>query len=313
MSAPTDGSVKAIFYALAANGGIAISKFFASLYTGSNALLAEAIHSLADCTNQIFLLRGLKEAKRAPNAAHPMGYGRVVYFWAMMVALLLFFMGGAYSVMQGVAHLRHPEPLNNPTVALIVLGISVALEAWSLMGALREIRKIAKGQSFYRWFRETRQSELMVVAGEDIAALLGLVIAFAAILLTLITGNPLWDAVGSILVGALLMVIAVFITREVKAMITGESASPEKQAAIKAFIESHPDVDCVMNLITLQWGSELMLAVQAQMRPQASDRALVDAINVIEAQLQAQWPEIRWSFFEPDCAEGKCNTTTGSP
>ena len=305
MSAPKEGSLKAIIYALAANGGIALCKFAAALYTGSNTMLAEAIHSLADCTNQIFLLFGLREARRPPDASHPMGYARVVYFWAMMVALLLFFMGGAFSVMEGVAHLDHPEPMKTPTIAMLVLGVSVALEAFSLSGALREIRKIAKGKSLYRWFRETRQSELMVVAGEDIAALLGLSIAFVAVVLTIITGNPLWDALGSIAVGLLLMVIAGFITREVKAMITGESASPEQQAAIRTTIESHPEVERVINLITLQWGEQLMVAVQAKMRDQASDRALIDAINDVEDCLQAQWPQIKWCFFEPDIIEGK--------
>jgi cation diffusion facilitator family transporter len=305
MSSPTEGSVRAILYALGANGGIAICKFAASLYTGSNTMMAEAIHSLADCTNQIFLLFGLRDAKREPNTSHPMGYARVVYFWAMMVALLLFFMGGAFSVMQGISHLNHPEPIKFAGVAMLVLGISVALEAFSLAAALREIRKISGGKSLYRWFRETRQSELMVVAGEDIAALLGLLIAFVAVVLTTLTGNPIWDAIGSISVGVLLMVIAVFITREVKAMITGESASPEMQAAIMATINSHKDVECVINLITLQWGEQLMVAVQAKMRPQPSDRALIDAINEVEDCLQAQWPQIKWCFFEPDIIEGK--------
>ena len=308
MSSHTEGSTRAILYALCANGGIAVCKFVAALYTGSNTMLAEAIHSLADCTNQIFLLFGMREAKRPPNQSHPMGYARVVYFWAMMVALLLFFMGGAFSLMEGIAHINNPEPLKNVGVAMLVLGIAVVLEAFSLAAALREIRKIAQGKSFYRWFRETRQSELMIVAGEDIAALLGLVIAFAAVVLTVVTGNPMWDAVGSICVGLLLMVIALFITREVKAMITGESAAPEKHAAIKAHIESHDDVECVINLITLQWGGQLMVAVQAKMRPQPSDRALIDAINAIEDSMQAQWPQIKWCFFEPDIIEGKYDT-----
>lgn len=271
-------------------------------------MLAEAIHSLADCTNQIFLLFGMREAKRPPNQSHPMGYARVVYFWAMMVALLLFFMGGAFSLMEGIAHLNNPEPLKNTGIAMLVLGIAVVLEAFSLAAAMREIRKISQGKSFYRWFRETRQSELMIVAGEDIAALLGLVIAFIAVVLTVVTGNPMWDAVGSICVGLLLMVIALFITREVKAMITGESAAPEKHAAIKAHIESHADVECVINLITLQWGGQLMVAVQAKMRSQPSDRALIDAINLIEDSMQARWPQIKWCFFEPDIIEGKYDT-----
>ena len=305
MSSNSEGSTKAIFYALGANGGIAIAKFIAAIVTSSGAMLAESIHSLADCTNQVFLLLGLKEAKKPADAAHPMGYGRVVYFWAMMVALLLFFLGGAFSVMQGIAHFSHPEPLHNPAIAIGVLGISVVLEALSLYGAMQEIRKISNGKSFFRWFRETRQSELMVVAGEDIAALLGLAIAVVAVLLTVLTGSPLWNAIGTIAVGVRLMVVAVFVTPEVKAMITGESAAPEVQAAIRTHIEARPEVEQVINLITLQWGEQLMIAVQAKMQPQPSDRALVDAINLVEASIQQRWPQAKWCFFEPDVVAGK--------
>ena len=300
MSSSTESSTKAIFYALGANGGIALAKFAAALFTGSGAMLAEGIHSLADCTNQVFLLIGLKEAKKPADVSHPMGYARVVYFWAMMVALLLFFVGGAFSVMKGIEHLSHPEPISNPLVALGVLGISVVLEAFSLRGAMVEIRKISHGKPFMQWFRETRQSELMVVAGEDIAALAGLALAFAAVLLTVITGNPLWDACGTIAVGALLMIVAVLVIREVKAMVTGESAAPEVHAAIKAQIEAHPGVANVRNLISMQWGEQVMIAVQAVMQPQPSDVALVDTINQIEAQIQERWPQVRWCFFEPD-------------
>ncbi|MFZ6777529.1 cation diffusion facilitator family transporter [Undibacterium sp. Ji83W] len=300
MSANSEGSTKAIFYALGANGGIALAKFGAAIFTSSGAMLAEAIHSTADCINQIFLLVGIKEAKRAPDASHPMGYGRVVYFWAMMVALLLFFLGGAFSVLEGVERLKHPEPLKNPMVALVVLGISVALEAFSLYGAMVEIRKISGGKNFFHWFRETRQSELMVVAGEDIAALAGLAVAFVAVVLSVVTGNPIWDAIGSIVVGILLMAVAFFVIREVKAMITGESAAPEVNEAIRAHIENHPHVDHVINLITLQWGDQLMIAVQAKMRPQGSDQALIAAINEVEDGIQSNWPQAKWCFFEPD-------------
>ena len=304
MSSNQSGSTRAIFYALGANGGIALAKLTAAMLTGSGAMLAEAIHSVADCTNQAFLLIGIKEAKKPIDAAHPMGYGRVVYFWAMMVALLLFFVGGLFSVMEGIDHLRHPAEVKSATIALIVLGVSVALESFSLYGAMREIKAISNGKNFFRWFRETRQSELMVVAGEDIAALAGLAVAFIAVTATALTGNPLWDAIGSIAVGVLLMVVALFVTREVKAMITGESAAPEIRAAILAHIEARPEVDSVINLITLQWGEQLMVAVQAKMHPQATDRALIDAINLIECSIQTRWPQAKWCFFEPDLVSG---------
>jgi divalent metal cation (Fe/Co/Zn/Cd) transporter len=179
MSAGKEGSVRAILYALGANFGIAVSKFGAAWWTNSGSMLAEAIHSTADCVNQLLLLLGMKEARRPESADHPLGYHRVTYFWSMIVALLLFFMGGAFSVYEGIERLRHPHPLENGLVALAVLGVAVVLEAFSLAGAMREIRKVGGGKPFLRWFRETRESELMVVAGEDIAALAGLTLAFS--------------------------------------------------------------------------------------------------------------------------------------
>ena len=300
MSSNSTGSTRAIFCALAANGGIAIAKFTAALLTGSGAMLAEAIHSIADCANQVFLLIGLRQAKKPADEGHPMGYGRVVYFWAMMVAILLFFVGGAFSVIEGVRHLLHPEPLKSTTIALSVLGISAVLESFSLHAAMREIRKISNDQNFFVWFRETRQSELMVVAGEDIAALAGLAMAFIAVSATSLTGNPLWDSLGSIAVGILLMLVALIVMREVKGMITGESAAPEIRAAIRRHIEDRPEVDSIINLVTLQWGDQLMIAVQAKMHNQPSDFHLIEAINKVEASLQKRWPQAKWCFFEPD-------------
>jgi divalent metal cation (Fe/Co/Zn/Cd) transporter len=152
----------------------------------------------------------------------------------------------------------------------------------------------------WRWFRETRESDLLVIAGEDIAALAGLAIAFVAVLLTMITGNPAFDALGSIGVGVLLMVIAWLVAREVKSMIVGESASPEVRRAIEAHLRARPEIHGIINLITLQWGREVVVAVQAEMIAYPSGRAMVDAINVIEADLQETFPQVRWVFFEPD-------------
>ncbi|WP_250500667.1 cation diffusion facilitator family transporter [Caballeronia sp. GAWG1-5s-s] len=293
-------SPKAIFYALAANLGIAVCKFAAAAFTGSGSMFAEAIHSTADCGNQLLLLFGLKRAQAPANALHPLGSGREIYFYALLVALLLFFVGGAFSVYEGAHRLMHHEPLSNPIVALVILGVSVALEAFSLAGAMREIRKTTPNKTLWRWFRETRESELLVVAGEDVAALAGLAIAFTAVLLTMITGNPAYDAAGSIGVGLLLMVIAFLVAREVKSMIVGESASPEVRKAIDAHLRARPEVTHIISLITLQWGKHLVVAVQAEMIDYASGRAMIDAINVIEDDLQRAFPQVRWVFFEPD-------------
>ncbi|MEX3977523.1 cation diffusion facilitator family transporter [Paraburkholderia sp. EG287A] len=290
-------SPKAIFYALAANFGIAVCKYAAAAFTGSGSMFAEAIHSTADCGNQLLLLFGLRQSREPPTPLHPMGTGRAINFYSLLVALLLFFVGGAFSVYEGVHRLIAREPLRFVYVALVVLGISVVLEAFSLYGAMREIRKGAPTQSLWRWARETRDSDLLVVAGEDIAALAGLAIAFAAVLLTVITGNPVWDACGSIGVGILLMLIAWFIAREVKSMIVGESASPEMRRDIESFLRARPEI---RSLITLQWGKEVMVAVQCEMLEYDHSRTMVEAINEIEADLQARFPLVRWVFFEPD-------------
>ncbi|MEO8937643.1 MAG: cation diffusion facilitator family transporter [Burkholderiaceae bacterium] len=294
------GSVVAIFWALGANAGIAIAKFAAAVYTGSGAMLAEAIHSLADCANQLLLLVGIRQAKDGITDIHPLGTGRVVYFYAMMVALMLFLLGGAFSVYEGISRMRHPEAVHNPVVALLVLGVSIVLESLSLRGALKEIRKTQGDRSFWQWFRETRQSELLVVAGEDIAALAGLAFAFVAVLASYATGNPLFDALGSVAVGILLMVVAVLVMREVKSMIVGESAEPQVRRDIRRHIEERPEVISVISIITLQWGDAIVVAVQADMATQPSATALVDAINVVEASIQARWPAVKWVFFEPD-------------
>ncbi|WP_118180347.1 cation diffusion facilitator family transporter [Paraburkholderia phosphatilytica] len=293
-------SPKAILYALAANLGIAAIKYAAAAFTGSGSMFAEAIHSTADCGNQLLLLFGLRQARRPATPLHPLGAGRVIYFYSLLVALLLFFVGGAFSVYEGIHRLIAREPLQYAFVALVVLGVSVVLETLSLMGAMREIRKEHPDKTLWRWFRETRESELLVVAGEDIAALAGLSIAFVAVLATIVTGNPVFDALGSIGVGLLLMVIAWLVAREVKSMMTGESASPEVRRAIEAHLNARSEIRSIINLITLQWGHHVVVAVQAEMIDYESGRAMVDAINVIEADLQATFPQVRWVFFEPD-------------
>ncbi|MEM5387230.1 cation diffusion facilitator family transporter [Paraburkholderia phymatum] len=293
-------SPKAIFYALAANIGIALCKFAAAAFTGSGSMFAEAIHSTADCGNQVLLLFGLKQARRPASMLHPLGAGRAIYFYSLIVALLLFFVGGVFSVYEGAHRLVAREPLSHAYIALGVLGVSVVLEAFSLMGALKEIRKTNPDKSMWRWFRETRESELLVVTGEDVAALLGLAIAFAAVLATMMTGNPAYDAWGSIGVGVLLMVIAFLVAREVKSMIIGESASPEVRRAIEAHLRTRKEIRSIINLITLQWGKHVVVAVQAEMIDYESGRAMVDAINIVEADLQEKFPQVRWVFFEPD-------------
>lgn len=299
-SSTTDGPTRAIIYALGANSGIAAAKFTAAAFTGSGALLAEAIHSTADCINQCLLLLGLKQAKAPETDDHPLGQHRVVYFWTMMVALLLFFLGGAASLKEGLERISNPEPLHNPFVAVTVLLVAVVLEAFSLWGAMKIIRKESNGKPFYTWFKETRQSELMVVAGEDIAALTGLGIALVAVTLTAYTGNPLYDAYGSLAVGVVLMVVAFLLLREVKSLITGESASPEVREALARFVAEQPEVAHVFRIITMSQGAHLAIAVKAKMTEQVSATKMVDDINLVEERIQQRFPQAKWVFFEPD-------------
>lgn len=298
----SDGSTRAIFYALGANFGIAVSKFGAAFYTGSGSLLAEAIHSSADCANQLLLLLGMKQARRPASADFPLGHHRVSYFWSMIVALLLFFMGGAFSFYEGVHRLLHPQPMENGGLALVVLGVAVVLEAFSLWGALKEIRHVSDGQAFLSWFRETRQPELMVVAGEDIAALVGLALAFLAVAATVVTGNPVWDALGTLAIGVVLMAIAIAVMIEVKGLIVGESVAPRLRAEIEAFVAAQPEVEQVLNVITLAWGEKVVIAVKARMRDMDIQTGLqmVDAINAVEERMQRQFLQAQWVFFEPD-------------
>jgi cation diffusion facilitator family transporter len=302
MSGKAD-SLKTIFYALGANFAIFVAKLAAAVITGSGAMTAEAVHSLADCGNQGLLLLGMKSAKAPPTPEHPLGHGKAVYFWSFLVALMLFSVGGAFSIYEGIHKLHEPQPLTRAWIAVAVLTFGIVAESFSMWGCLREVNKARGSRSLWRWFRESRQSELLVIFGEDLAALLGLVFALAAVLLTIVTGNPLFDAIGTLAIGVLLVVVAVFIAIEVKALLIGQSVDPEMRESIRAFLDARPEIVRVFNLITLQLGPDVMVSIKAEMQHELSADGLVAAINAVEADLRARWPEIRWSFFEPDIAD----------
>ena len=293
-------SVRAIFFALGANFAIAVAKGVAAYFTGSGAMLAEAVHSLSDCGNQGLLLLGMKRAKRPPSPDYPLGYGKEIYFWSFLVAIMLFTVGGMYSLYEGIHKLQHPEPLQDWWWAVGVLLFSVVAEWVSTVACLKEAAKEREGRSFFQWFRESRSAELIVVIGENIAALLGLVVALVAIVVSVVTGDPLWDAIGTILIGLLLIVVAVFVAIEIKAMLVGQSMDPRRQAEMHAFIENRPEVGRIVSLITLQLGSEVMVSVQAEMSERQTVRHLAEEIDAVERALKEAFPEVRWSFFEPE-------------
>jgi cation diffusion facilitator family transporter len=296
-------SLKAILYAFLANLGIALAKLAAAIYTNSGSMLAESIHSFADCGNQVLLFIGLKQAQKPPDAKHPLGYGRVTYFWSFIVALLLFSMGGLFSINEGWHKLHESEPLNKAWVALTVLAVSVALEFGSLMGCLREIRKLRGDRSLAYWVRNTRNAELVVVLGEDVAALVGLVLAFVFVALAAVTGNTVFDAIGSIVIGVVLVCVSIFIAVRIKGLIVGRSAEEDLQQALKAQIAAEPGIAELYRAITIQMGPEVMLAVKVRMTPGLSIEEAVRCLNGLERNIKATFPEVAWCFVEPDTTD----------
>ena len=264
-------------------------------------MLAEAAHSVADCGNQGLLLLGLKRSARPPDAEFPLGHGKAIYFWSFIVALMLFSMGGVFSIYEGVHKLSSDEPIAHPWVAISVLAVSLVAESISLWKGMTQVNALRGVQTLWRWFRQTRRSELLVVIGEDIAATIGLIFALLAVAVSMLTGDPIYDALGSLAIGLLLLIVAAFVGFEVTALLVGQSADPALRKAIHRFLNEREEIAEVFNLITLQNGDDVVVAVKARMQEIASATALIHAINRCEQALRAEFPEVRWLFFEPDC------------
>lgn len=295
------GSKKAIALALTANGGIAISKFAVFALTGSSSLLTEAIHSTADCANQVLLFIGLRQGAKAADAKHPLGKGQAPFVASFLVALLLFTVGGLYSVVEGIHKIRHPEAPHHLIWAVVLLVFAIALEGWSLAGAMKAARQERGRKSLLRFMRQSSSTELVVVLAEDIAALLGLGLALAAVLLVMATGNPVWDGAGSVAIGVLLIAIAAFVGTEVTSLLLNEAPPLALRAALREAVDEDPGVDQVLNLITVFVGSErLMVALKVKFHDQPSGQALIDTINAMERRLKARFPQIQHLFVEPD-------------
>jgi len=293
-------SGKAVVYALGANGAIAVTKYVAAALTGSSSMLAEAVHSTADCGNQVLLLLGLKRSKLPPTHDYPLGFGKETYFWSFVVAIMLFSVGGMFSLYEGWHKVMEPEAIRNPMIALGVLGFGICAESFSMWGAMREVNKMRGRASVLSWFRTTRNGELAVIFAEDLAALIGLVIAFVAVGATWATGNPVFDAWGTVGIGVLLVIVAILVAVEVKAMLIGQGVEAPVRAAMLEFLGAQGAVEHVIDLLTLHMGSDVMVAVKAKMRPQPSVDALAEAINGIEVVFKERFPQVRWVFFEPD-------------
>jgi cation diffusion facilitator family transporter len=276
-----------------------LAKLAGALITGSGSMLAEALHSVADSGNEGLLLWGRREAKKRPTAVHPLGQGRATYFWSFIVALLLFSMGGVASVYEGIRKLSAGEHIESPWLAMGILIFAAVAEAISLYVALRQINRVRGSRSLWKWFRTTRRSELIIVFGENGAALAGLGVALIAVLLTVWTGDPLYDAAGSIIIGVLLVVVAVAIGAQTKSLLIGESASPRVRRDIKAFLGAWPGIAAMREFITLQHGEDVFVAAKAEIQGTPSIREVEAAIAACEAGLKAAFPEVRWVFLEP--------------
>jgi cation diffusion facilitator family transporter len=298
----SSGGTRAVLAALVANLGIAVTKFLAFALTMSSSMLAEAIHSVADSGNQVLLLVGGRRSRRAPDAAHPFGYGRERYVYGFIVAVVLFSVGGLFALYEGFHKVTHPEPIESwQWVPVVVLVIGIALESNSFRTALRESKSARRGLSYAAYIRRAKDPELPVVLLEDAAALLGLVFALLGVVLTLVTGDGVWDGVGTLAIGALLVCVAVVLAVETKSLLIGEGADPEQQRAVEAAITTGDEVDRIIHLRTLHLGpDELLVAAKIAVRHDDTAAEVARNIDAVESRIRAAVPLSTVIYLEPD-------------
>jgi cation diffusion facilitator family transporter len=295
------GGTRAIIAAMLANAGIALAKFIAYLVTGSASMLAESIHSVADTSNQGLLLLGGKRAQRIADDRHQFGYGRERYFWSFVVAMVLFTLGGLFSIYEGITKLRDPHELTSIGWAIGVLMVAIVLETFSFRTAIVEARKVKGDRRWWHYIRSSRSPELPVVLLEDAGALFGLVLALTGVGLAAITGNELWDAIGTLCIGGLLLVIAGFLTVEMQSLLIGEAATKGDVEAIRIAVEGCPDVVRVIDLKTQHIGpEELLVAGKLEFTATLSASELAAAIDVTEASIRQAVPHAGRIYLEPD-------------
>jgi cation diffusion facilitator family transporter len=294
-------SSKAVIAALVANLGIAVSKFIGYAITGSASMLAEAIHSVADSGNQGLLLLGGHRARREADETHPFGYGRERYFWAFIVSLVLFSLGGAFAIFEGIEKIRHPHHLESAGVAIAILLVAIGLESYSFRTAIVESNKVRGDATWWQFIRRSKNPELPVVLLEDLGAEIGLIIALGAVSTSIITDDPLYDGIGTLLIGVLLTAIAIILAIEMKSLLVGETADPTVQGAIRAGIEQEPDVERLIHLRTQHLGpDELLVGAKVAFVDGLTVPELAAAVNRVEANVRRAVPEARVLYIEPD-------------
>jgi cation diffusion facilitator family transporter len=290
-----------IFRALGANFLIACAKGVGAFITGSASMLAETLHSLSDCINQLLLLLGLKQAKKPPTDKYPLGRGRELYFWSFMVAMLLFLGGGAYSIYEGIHKFLHPTPVESPYIAVGILAFALAVEGWAMAGAYKTVKQRKGDRNLIRYLKETKDSDLVVIFGEDGAAVLGLALALIAVVISWITGDSHWDAIGTLCIGLVLVGVAFFLATEVKSLLLGESADQTLLDDIREVAKGDPRIEKVLRAITVQQGpGEILVACKLKYKTGVSGEDMVTSINDFEVRLHQRVPEVKWSFVEPD-------------
>ncbi len=295
------GGTKAIIAAFLANLGIAASKFIAFAFTGSSSMLAESIHSVADSGNQALLMLGGRRARRSATPEHPFGYGRERYFYAFIVSVVLFSVGGLFALYEGYHKIADPHPVEDWYWAVGVLVVAIALETFSFRTAIRESNHLRGGRSWVEFVRHAKAPELPVVLLEDLAALLGLVFALAGVGVAVLTGDGVWDGVGTMFIGALLVVVAVTLAIETKSLLLGEAASGEDMAKIRQALEAEPLVERIIHMKTMHLGpEELLVAAKIAVNHDESAAEVARAIDAAEARIRQAVPIARVIYLEPD-------------
>ncbi|MFL6195656.1 MAG: cation diffusion facilitator family transporter [Thermoanaerobaculia bacterium] len=295
----------AIYGAMGANLLIAVTKFVAAGITGSSAMLSEGIHSLVDTGNQLLLLLGIKRSKRPPDAGHPFGHGKELYFWSLIVAVVLFGVGGGMSIYEGITHILHPNPLEDPTWNYAVLGLAFLFEGVSWVIALKALRPQLGGKGLWKGLRTSKDPSIVTVFFEDSAALAGLVLAFLGVFLGHLLESPVADGVASIAIGLLLAAVAAFLVRESRGLLLGESADPRTVEGIRRIVAADPAVAGSKPPLTMHLGpEEVLLNLELDFRPEISPAGITEAINRLEREIHRQHPEIKRIFIEARSLQG---------
>lgn len=303
------GSKRAIIAALAANAGIAVAKFIGFAITGSSSMLAESVHSIADTSNQGLLLYGQRAASKEADRLHPFGYGRSRFFYSFVVALVLFTLGSVFALYEGYHKIHAPEHLQSPIVAVVILGVAIALEGYSFRTAFVESKPLKGGASWWQFIRNSRNPELPVVLLEDTGALLGLAFALFGVSMTIVTGDPVWDGIGTVAIGVLLGIIAIVLMVEMKSLLIGEGATATQEQAILDALAGTDDVERVIHCRTQYLGpEELLVAAKIAITPSAELPRVAATIDAAERRVRAAVPIAQVIYLEPDLDRSAANS-----